>query len=141
MKRIVSVVVSVFVLSVTLGLFSAVAQEPTGVEGTPEDKAKRVEFLKKLQTAVAADDRATVVKMVSYPMNWNHGSVKGTIRNSAALLKKYNLVFNAAVKKAIADQKPEELFVRDQGTMIGSGEVWYSQINTGKEFFIITVNN
>jgi hypothetical protein len=30
------------------------------------------------------------------------------------------------VRRAILDQRADQLFVRDQGAMVGNGEVWFS---------------
>lgn len=111
------------------------------VGGSTEDQALRVEFLAKLKTAVAAGDKNAVVALVSFPMRWHHGMKAGSVRNRSSFLKNYDQLFDQQVRNAIAAQKPEELFIRDQGTMVGNGEVWFEQVGKSKQFRIITINN
>lgn len=133
------------IVLLSFGLIGSVAARGTraaqSVCGSPEDQAARVEFLAKLQTAVAAGDKNAVAGMVSFPMRWHHGMKAGSVRNRSAFLKSYVQLFDQKVRDAIAAQKPEELFVRDQGTMIGNGQVWFEQVGKSKLFRIITINN
>ncbi|MEO6390902.1 MAG: hypothetical protein ABIP75_03560 [Pyrinomonadaceae bacterium] len=117
------------------------ARAAQSVCGSPEDQAARVAFLVKLQTAVAAGDKNAVAGLVSFPMRWHHGMKVGSVRGRSAFLKNYDQLLDQKVRDAIAAQKPEELFVRDQGTMIGTGEVWFEQVGKSKQFRIITINN
>ena len=39
----------------------------------------------------------------------------------------FDRIFTPRVRRAILAQKAGELFVRDQGAMIGDGEVWFDQ--------------
>jgi hypothetical protein len=47
-----------------------------------------------------------------------------TCRSAAALTANYAEVFAPKVKTAVAAANPHNLFVRDQGVMIGNGEIW-----------------
>jgi|GEM_PF-1407075 len=90
------------------------------------DDARR--FLSQLQTACAAKNRAAVAALVRYPFKtYNAGKVRKTYKNQAALLADYDQLFTPAVLKAIAEQTYDDLFVRDQGAMIGDGEIWFDQ--------------
>jgi hypothetical protein len=98
------------------------------------------QFLAQLQHAMAADDRATVAAMVKYPLMVH--PLKGpamTYRNGAALTANYAQVFTPEVKAAVAAAKPDNLFARDQGVMIGNGEIWMNEV--GGSMKIITVNH
>lgn len=78
-------------------------------------------FLAALQQAVADDDRDAVSGMIAYPLRTTHFTVK----TAAQFLKNYDRILNAGVKQAIADQDASNLFYRDQGVMIGNGQVWF----------------
>jgi hypothetical protein len=61
-----------------------------------------------------------------------------TYRDAAALRAKYARVFTPEVKAAVAAAKANNL-LRDQGVMIGNGEIWMNEI--GGSMKIITVNH
>src|SRR5437868_1069686 len=72
------------------------------------------QFLARLKQAVAADDHATVRPM--------------TYRDAASLSANYARVFTPEVKAAVVAAKSDDLFARDQGVMIGNGEIWMNEI-------------
>lgn len=78
-------------------------------------------FLADLQQAVAADDHQAVSEMIQYPLRTTHM----TIKTPAQFLRNYDEIFNDGVKSAVAGQTSDHLFYRDQGVMIGNGEVWF----------------
>ncbi|MBW0006409.1 MAG: hypothetical protein JO335_01720 [Sphingomonas sp.] len=83
-------------------------------------------FLARLQTAVRADDRAAILGLINYPLRVN-GSRARIYRDAASVSRDFDRIFTAKVRRAILAQKAGELFVRDQGAMIGDGEVWFDQ--------------
>jgi len=83
-------------------------------------------FLARLQAAVRADDRAAILGLINYPLRVN-GSRTRTYRDAAAVSRDFDGIFTAKVRRAILAQKAGELFVRDQGAMIGDGEIWFDQ--------------
>jgi len=83
-------------------------------------------FLAQLQAAVRADDRAAILGLINYPLRVN-GSRTRTYRDAASVSRDFNRIFTPRVRRAILAQKAGELFVRDQGAMIGDGEVWFDQ--------------
>lgn len=117
----------------------ALADNPYAAAGI-SDPAHVTQFLARLKPAVAAGDRATVAAMVSYPLTVHApGGTSRTYRSAAALLADYARVFTPEVKAAVAAARPDDLFARDQGVMIGQGEVWMSEIRGAMK--IITVNH
>jgi hypothetical protein len=103
------------------------------------DPAHVSQFVARLKHAVAADDRAGVVAMVNYPLTVNSlGGRSMAYRNAAALSADYPRVFTPKVKAAVAAAKADDLFARDQGVMIGNGEIWMNEIRGSMK--IITVN-
>lgn len=114
------------------------AGNPYAAAGITEP-AHVTQFLARLQQAVAAGDRATVAGMVSYPLHvYATGQPPKTYRNATTLRANYSNIFTPDVVDAIAMAKPDELFARDQGVMIGNGEVWMNEIAGSMR--IITVN-
>jgi hypothetical protein len=104
------------------------------------DPSHVTQFVARLKRAVAADDRAAVAAMVSYPLTVNApGGRSMTYRNAAALSASYARVFTPEVKAAVAAAKADDLFSRDQGLMIGNGEIWMNE--RGGAMKIITVNH
>jgi hypothetical protein len=104
------------------------------------DPAHVTQFVARLKRAVAANDRAAVAAMVNYPLTVNApGGRSITYRNAAALSANYARVFTPEVKAAVAAAKADDLFSRDQGVMIGNGEIWMNE--RGGWVKIITVNH
>jgi hypothetical protein len=115
------------------------ADNPYAVAGI-SDPAHVTQFLARLKQAMAADDHAAIAAMVKYPLRVNSAAGRTTFyRNVAALSANYTRVFTPEVKAALAAAKPDDLFVRDQGVMIGNGEIWMNEI--GGSMKIITVNH
>ena len=87
-----------------------------------------------------ADDHAAIATMVKYPLTvYSSAGRPATYRNAAAISANYTRVFTPEVEAAVAAAKPDGLFARDQGVMIGNGEIWMKQI--GGSMKIITVNH
>ena len=104
------------------------------------DPAHVTQFVARLKQAVAADEHATVAGMVNYPLTVNSsGRPPVTYRNAAALSANYARVFTPEVKAAVGAAKADDLFSRDQGVMIGNGEIWMNE--RGGTMKIITVNH
>lgn len=117
----------------------ACADNPYAVAGI-SNPAQVTQFLAQLMQAVAADDRAAIAGMVRYPLRVNSTAGRPTFyRNAAALSANYARVFTPDIKEAVAAAKPDNLFARDLGVMIGNGEIWMNEI--GGSIKIITVNH
>lgn len=82
------------------------------------------EFLKALQSAAVAKDKDALAHDALYPLRVNSKRKAMTIKTRAELKSKFDLIFSHKVLRAIALQKFHDLFCRDQGVMIGDGEVW-----------------
>ncbi len=89
-------------------------------------------FLKHLQYWVATDQRDSVAAVVAYPLH--HPAVK----NAQQFLAGYDKYMREQVKKALKEQNLRQIFRRDQGAMIGNGELWFSETPQG--FRIIGIN-
>jgi hypothetical protein len=57
----------------------------------------------------------------------NGASGARTYRDAASVERDFDRIFTARVKHAILAQRPDGLFVRDQGAMVGDGELWFRE--------------
>ncbi len=86
--------------------------------------------------AVVHNQRNTVAKMVTYPIETNVNGKQTKIANAQAFLAHYDGIFTPAFRATITADIPRLLFARDEGVMLGGGEVWFNP--AGK---VITLNN
>lgn len=84
-----------------------------------ESKEKLFAFLAQLKLAKDPD---ALVKQVIFPLR-----VNGRLKNKQEVKKRFQEVFTPKVMKAIAEQEKETIFCRDQGVMLGDGEIWLGQ--------------
>jgi hypothetical protein len=108
------------------------------IQGAETAKQARA-FLKELKAAVQADDRGRIADMISYPLNVIRVDKRTRIPNKATLLSRYDNIFTPHIKEAILHQSARCLFGNANGEMIGTGEVWFSEMGNG-EVKIYTVN-
>ena len=85
-------------------------------------------FLSRLQAAVRADDRRAIIGLIGFPIRVNIEGRSRIYRNARAVERDFDLIFTANVRRAIVAQKPDRLFVRDQGAMVGNGELWFDHV-------------
>lgn len=87
------------------------------------------EFLTDLQSAVRADDRQAVVELIGLPLKvYGPDDQAETYRSASSIERDYEGIFTPSVRDAILQQRFEELFGRDQGVMIGNGEIWFDHV-------------
>jgi hypothetical protein len=128
-------ILALIALLATSGLSGpALADNPYAAAGIT-NPAHVTQFHARLKQVVVADDRAAVATMVNYPITVQ----STTYRDAAALRADYARVFTPEVKAAIAAARIDDLFARDQGVMIGNGEIWMNEIRGSMK--IITVNH
>jgi hypothetical protein len=133
--RLALALIAIFVATSGPGL----ADNPYAAAGI-SNPAHVTQFLARLKQAVAADDHATVAAMIKYPLTvYSSGGRPMTYRDAAALSANYGRVFTPEVRAAVAAAKADDLFARDQGVMIGNGEIWMNEIRGSMK--IITVNH
>ncbi len=75
--------------------------------------------------AVRRDDRKAVAATIAYPISINLRRGKKRLRSPAEFVANYDLIFSSKYREAISNALPRNMFVRDQGIMLGSGEVWF----------------
>ncbi|MGO4545229.1 hypothetical protein AB4Z29_10545 [Paenibacillus sp. 2TAB23] len=109
---------------------------PAGIN----DPAAFIKLFKATQAAVAADDKAAVAAFILLPLHVN-GPTPFAIRSKEAFIAQYDNIMTKPIKDALAAQKVEELFVRDQGVMVGNGELWFGVIDgQPQRYGLIAVN-
>lgn len=84
-------------------------------------------FLSRLQGAVRAKDRAAITRLIAFPLRVNGRGGTRTYHDARSVERDFGRIFTAKVRRAILVQRTDQLFVRDQGIMIGNGEVWFAQ--------------
>jgi hypothetical protein len=84
-------------------------------------------FVAKLQAAIKANDRDAVVELIAFPLRVNSGGTSRLYRDADAVERDFDRIFTPKVRKAILKQRRDHIFVRDQGAMIGEGEVWFDR--------------
>jgi hypothetical protein len=84
-------------------------------------------FLAVLKTHVRAGDERAVTKLIAYPLRVNFPDGARSYANARSVERDFSRIFTPKVRQAILSQRADHLFVRDQGAMIGDGEVWFSE--------------
>jgi hypothetical protein len=87
-------------------------------------------FLKRLQGAVRANDRGAVIKLIGFPLRVNSNGRSRFYRDARSVRADYDRIFTPGVTRAILGQRADQLFGRDQGLMIGNGQVWFDHVCT-----------
>jgi hypothetical protein len=66
-----------------------------------------------------------VIAMIDFPLRVNGPSGPRFYRDARSVERDFDRIFTPKVRRAILAQRADKLFVRDQGAMIGDGEVWF----------------
>lgn len=85
---------------------------------------------------VKQGDKAGVASLVAYPVKVNLPSGMKRLRNSSELIANYDAIFSPRYREAVSKALPRNMFVRDQGIMLGNGEVWF-----GPDGKVISLNH
>lgn len=91
------------------------------------------QFLLRLRSWVANGQKDSVANVIGYPLS------NPRIRDRHQFLNQYDTLFNEQVKTALQTQNLRQIFRRDQGAMLGHGELWFRQ--SGHRFLIVAINN
>ena len=111
---------------------AAPADASSPVEPAADDARARIETLlgdaaqyekvfNAFKTAVVAGDRPAVVEEVRFPLNISGGK---KITGPGEFQRNYEKIITPAVVKAVSAQEFGNVFVNQQGVMIGDGQVW-----------------
>jgi hypothetical protein len=105
----------------------------------PEYASQAKVFLAALQRVVKSDDKKQLSLLVRYPVHIYDGNHKSMVRTPAEFIRQYPSIMSPDLKRAIIAQSPECLFATGQGVMIGDGNLWFQQQQSG-QMKIITFN-
>lgn len=107
-----------------------------------KDKDGFLRFDQALRSAMEKQDAAALTPLILFPLRVNYAGGKHVfLNNDAGFRKQFSSVFSSAIRKAVAQQKTDTLFCRDQGVMYGDGEIWIGVEGTKADRFgIQTVN-
>ena len=101
----------------------ALAQTAPAFEAAGTDAAQVTAFLKSLQSAVSLGNRLKVATLVHFPLTvWVDGE-ETIIHNESEFQARYGRIFDAGVKKAIAEAKIDTLVANQQGVMFDNGRI------------------
>ncbi|WP_308635863.1 hypothetical protein [Paenibacillus silvisoli] len=108
-----------------------------------QDPHKFLDMFAAVKEAIAKDDKVTVANHILYPLRVNEADGSHLkIETRADLVKQYDAIFTEKVKKAIARQSADDLFVNYQGVMVGNGDLWFGgSADTPQVYGLIAVNH
>lgn len=75
--------------------------------------------------AIEAGDRASVAAQVRYPIAVSVGGQPLRLKNPKEFIVRYDELFHPAYREEILKGMPRNMFVRDEGAMLGGGSVWF----------------
>ncbi len=108
--------------------------EITGIES----KSEFLKFFSDLKEAARTPDKTKFGRLVIFPLRVNFNPKSRKVKSNEELIKDFDRIFTTKVIAAIKAQEVKNIFCRDQGVMIGVGDVWIQQ--DGKQIGISTVN-
>jgi len=91
------------------------------IEALLGDAAQYEQVFNGFRKAVADNDRTQVVEYLRFPLNVGPGE---KIDGPGQFQNNYDRLLTPALKKTLAAQDFDKVFVNSQGVMIGSGQVW-----------------
>lgn len=94
----------------------------TGASGSYD---AMVALFRRLNKALAVDDRPSVVALIRFPLQVNGGRSE-RISTPAELLKRYQHVLTPGVRRALLQASPEAVFCTSEGATASDGTVWAS---------------
>jgi hypothetical protein len=126
---------------VPLASGSALAQTAPSFTAAGTDAQQVTTFLKCLQTSVAIDNRLKVASLIQYPLKaWVDGQ-ETVIETESEFHARYSRIFDAGLKKAIADARVDTLVVNQQGVTFDNGRIWFRPVADRKNAIkIVSIN-
>ncbi|MCU0641341.1 MAG: hypothetical protein MUC35_04555 [Candidatus Margulisbacteria bacterium] len=88
-------------------------------------------FLAKLKELIRWDDRQALADLAHYPLDLKSGKKTGKIKSRPEFLRRYREIFSPAVKSAVLEQQPEDIYADQRGYMIGKGLLWFDDWGQG----------
>jgi thioredoxin:protein disulfide reductase len=117
------------------------AAQDFSVAGTTS--ADATDFLAKLQSAVAKNNKQDAAKLVQFPLRINQHGKSSFVKSKAEFVANYRTIFTNKIQQVISKQQVQSLFVNSQGVMLGNGEVWARPADPAKSqaLKIIVINH
>lgn len=98
-----------------------------------DDEREVERFFLAFKEAVAADDKARVASMVSFPVSASLASGRRVrIRNRAEFVRRYDSIFDRAFKRLIAETRVEDLWAKWSGVATPRGEIWINGVGRNR---------
>ncbi|NRR33205.1 hypothetical protein HSX11_23820 [Oxalobacteraceae bacterium] len=91
---------------------------------------------RRFRDAVKSGDKKAVASLLAYPISVNLAGKRVHLKKAAELIAHYDAIFTPDYRGLILAAVPRNMFSRDQGIMLGSGQVWFN--GDGK---VIALNN
>ena len=82
-------------------------------------------FLSQFQTALRANDRQTIMRLVALPLRVNVDGQTMTYRTAREVESNFDRIFTNRVKQSVLNQRADTL--RSRGKMRGTSRVWFGQ--------------
>ncbi|MEV5029865.1 hypothetical protein [Paenibacillus sp. LPE1-1-1.1] len=118
---------------------SNVEDNPFAAAGI-DDPAAFIKMFEIAKAAVAANEKDAVAELILLPLQVN-GEIPYAVKSKEEFIEKYDQIITPSVKEALEAQKVDDLFVRDQGVMVGDGELWFgASAEEPQAYGIIAVN-
>ena len=95
--------------------------------------------MSRLRQAILDGDASRLATMVRFPIKVVVDGKRVMINNAQELQRNYDKIFIGAFVKGIRQSPPCHMFARDQGVMLGNGQVWVAPVN--KKPAVIAINN
>jgi hypothetical protein len=140
---LIPVLVAALVLPcLAIGAGGAFAQTAPAFAAAGTDAAQVAAFLKSLQAAVALGNRTKVATLVHFPLNaWIDGE-ETVVRSESEFQARYSRIFDADVKRAIADASVDTLLADQQGIRLDNGRVRFRPLPERKNAIkIVAIND
>ena len=81
----------------------------------------------KFRDDVLKGRKSAVSAAIDYPIKAYLSKMTINLRSSADLMRNYDKIFSPKMLRAIRAAKAHDLFSRDQGVMLGNGEIWFNE--------------
>lgn len=120
---------------------AAVGTSDSMMPGTPTPESWKIAgfndpagfktFFKEFRKWVAGNNIDSIAAHTRFPLR--------NCSSATEFKNKYSSLFNAEVRKAVANQDAEKFFANYNGVMAANGDLWFSEINNN--YYIITIND
>jgi hypothetical protein len=107
-----------------------------GIPGTRYDDV--VEFFTQFQSRLKGADKATVSRMIHFPLRINGPKLR-IVKTRTELIRQFGSIFTPALQEKIHSAEPKAAFCNWQGAMLGSGTVW-ADTRDGGHLTIVAIN-